>query len=235
MFKREEVLKILHQAHQIDKNCEMFGSSRHRYVLNPPIRKSFVQGVEQKYGFKLPEDYFQFITEVGDGGAGLDYGIYPFTEFLMKGESPGIEKFREAYRRSLSNPFTPRQMKLEEVEEYAIVTKEFYQKNPDKYFIYEKFDDEDSCDENGFFIPDKDLCDTDGFFVLGTHGCQWDFGIVITGEMRGQIFDTDNEGGYGFVAHNFSEFYQEWLNWLSDKEQFQKDLEKWKKILKREI
>ena len=53
--------------------------------------------------------------------------------------------------------------------------------------------------------------------------------------MRGQIFDTDNEGGYGFVAHNFSEFYQEWLNWLSDKEQFQKDLEKWKKILKREI
>ena len=79
------------------------------------------------------------------------------------------------------------------------------------------------------------MCDTDGFFVLGTHGCQWDFGIVITGEMRGQIFDTDNEGGYGFVAHNFSEFYQEWLNWLSDKEQFQKDLEKWKKILKREI
>lgn len=229
MFKREEVLKILHQAHQIDKNCEMFGSSRHRYVLNPPIRKSFVQGVEQKYGFKLPEDYFQFITEVGDGGAGPDYGIWPFTDFLMKGNSPSIEKFKEAYRCSLSNSFTPRQMQLEEVEEYCIVSKEFYKENPDKYFIYKKFDDEDSCDENGFFIPDTDLCDTNGFFVLGTHGCQFDFGIVISGEMRGQVLTTDNEGAYAVIAHNFSEFYQEWLDYLSDKEQFQKDLEEWKR------
>jgi len=221
MWKREEVIELLKQAQRIDPKCEKFGAFGHQYKLNQPIQASFVRRVEERYGFTLPEDYFRFITEVGDGGAGPDYGIEPFTDFLEKGSSPGIEKFWEEYRLSLAKPFAPRKMMAEEVEEYAIITRDGYDKNPDRYYIYEK--------------PEEsyDLCDTDGFFVLGTHGCQWDFGLVISGDRRGQVFDTDNEGGYGFAAHSFEEFYQNWLDYISDTEKFKKDLEEWKRILGR--
>ncbi|WFD11945.1 hypothetical protein [Tepidibacter hydrothermalis] len=38
--------------------------------LNPPIEASEVRMLEEKYNFKLPPDYFWFITEIGDGGEG---------------------------------------------------------------------------------------------------------------------------------------------------------------------
>lgn len=220
MFKREEVRKILAQAERIDSKYEMFGASKHQYKLNPPVDTEFVHMVEEKYHFKLPEDYFQFITQVGDGGAGPDYGIMPFGNFLMMGKSPGVEKFKEAYRLSLANSFTPRPLMSHEVEYYAIATREAYEQNPGEYFVYEKADD-------------NDLCDTDGFLELGTHGCQWDFGLIISGKMRGQIFDTDNEGAYGFVAYSFDEFYQNWLDRISDIEGFRKEVEKWRSVLQR--
>ena len=135
MFQRKDVLAILKKARRIDINCAMFGASTHQYVLNPPIRKSFVRGVEERYGFKLPEDYFYFITEVGDGGAGPDYGITPFVEFLEKGKDSVAEAYATAYRRSLAKEFTLRQMRADEVEEYAIVTREYYEKNPEQYFV----------------------------------------------------------------------------------------------------
>ncbi len=213
MFKRKEVIEILKKAQHIDSKYERFGAATHQYKLNQPIKKSFVHEVEERYGFLLPDDYVRFITEVGDGGAGPDYGIKPFSHFYLKAQSPGREKFREAYRQSLALPFTPRQMLVNEVEKYAIARREIYEQNPEQYFIYEKED------ENA-------LCDTDGFLVLGTHGCQWDFGLIITGEKKGQVFDTDNEGAYGFVSNSFFEFYQNWLEQISDLERFEKEMKK---------
>lgn len=220
MFKREKVIEILNQARCIDAKYEMFGASTHQYRLNPPIERELVRAAEQKYGFTLPEDYFRFITEVGDGGAGPDYGIQPFADFLVEAKSPGSEKFKEAYRQSLVKLFTPRQMMPNEVEDYAIATRTAYERSPEKYFVYEKLDD-------------NDLCNKDGFYVLGTRGCQWDFGLVISGEKRGQVFDTDNEGAYGFIANSFDEFYENWLNGISDVERFQKALEERRKIFQR--
>lgn len=220
MFRREEVEQILRHAESIDPKYEMFGASAHQYRLNPPVSKTFVCEVEEKYHFLLPEDYVQFITEVGDGGAGPDYGISPFKTILTMGSSPGAEKFREAYRCSLANAFKLRPMESDEVEEYAFA-REAYERNPEKFFVNDKEVDEYT------------LCDTDGYLVLGTHGCQWDFGIITAGERRGQIFDTDNELGYRFIAHSFSEFYQDWLDYISDMERFQSDLEKWRKIRSR--
>ena len=220
MRKREEILEILEQAHHIDPECELFGASGHQYRLNPPANLSFVRWVEERYNFRLPEDYFYFITEIGDGGAGPDYGICPFSHFMNRGSSPGVDKFKEAFRHSLAEPFAPWQMQADQVEEYAIVTREYYERNPERYFIYEK------SDENA-------LCDTDGFLKLGTHGCQWDFGIITTGERRGQVFDTDNEGAYGLVAYSFDEFYQNWLDRLSDTERLRTELMEWRNRFRR--
>lgn len=43
MFIRDEIIKILQQAGEIDFKYELFGASTHRYRLNPPIRASFTE------------------------------------------------------------------------------------------------------------------------------------------------------------------------------------------------
>lgn len=211
----EEIKAVLNAAQELDKNCELFGAPRHRYALNPPAEKAYVRELEERYGFRLPKDYFHFITEIGDGGAGPDYGLSSFTAFFRTQASPKAEAYASACRGSLSKPFSPRPMGAEEVENYAIVTKERYRKHPERYFICDEFEDEGL---------------THGFLVLGTHGCQWDFGLAVTGDRRGQIFDMDNEGGYGFTAGSFAEFYESWLEFLSDGERFRKELERWQQI-----
>ena len=211
MFKREEIEQILDCARAVDRKYELFGSSTHKYKLNPPIQASFVREIEEKYGFTLPEDYFRFITEVGDGGAGPDYGIQSFTEFLKEHKAPYEEDYWIPYRYSLAKPFVPRPMASEEVEEFAFA-RQAYEENPDHFFVYEKEDE-------------NELCDTDGYFTLGTHGCQWDFGLIITGDRRGQVFDNDNEGAYSFVANSFTEFYQKWLDRIADTKGLQRELE----------
>lgn len=222
MLQRQTIIEILNQAHAIDTQYELFGANQHRYQLNPPLSASFVRETEEQYSFTLPEDYFQFITEIGDGGAGPDYGIDPFASFLQKGRDKMAERFYDDYRRSLARPFTPRPMRLDEVEEYAIVSRKGYEKNPGQYFVYIKEEKE----------PD-DWCDTDGFFILGTHGCQWDFGLVTTGSLRGKVFDYDNECGYGLVANSFSAFYQSWLDTMADATYVQQERDKWHAILNR--
>lgn len=202
MLNRNRIVKILDKARHTDSHYELFGAATHKYQLNPPISSSFVKMVEEKYGFTLPEDYFRFITEIGDGGAGPDYGIYAFADLVKKNQDNKAEEYQEAYRNSLKNVFAPRPMLLDELEDYAIATKAAYEQNPDKYFVYEK--------------PGEDsLCGFDGFYVFGTQGCQWDFGLVTAGVMRGKVFVTDNEGAYCLVADSFDEFYQNWLDRIS--------------------
>ena len=212
-FCYEKIAAVLEQARRIDRKCELFGASKHQYKLNPPLDAAVVRSAEEQYQFTFPEDYFRFITEVANGGAGPDYGIMPFEESLMSGVYDG---YREAYRRSLGTPFTPRSMTPEEAENSSFA-QDAYEREPDHFFLYEKEEDAD--------------CDTDGFFVLGTHGCQWDFGLVVSGERKGQVFTTDNEGSYLLLAHSFSEFYQRWLDWLSDPENIRKELKRWRELL----
>ena len=202
----EKAAAILARARRADRNHELSGALKHQYRLNPPLDAAVVRLAEETYHFTFPEDYFQFVTRVGDGGAGPGYGIMSFRDSLMSGARGD---FREAYRRSLETPFMPRPMTPEEAESSSFAM-DAYERAPHKLFIFEK--------------EDGAVCGTDGFFILGTHGCQWDFGLIVSGGRKGQVFSTDNEGGYLFEARSFHEFYQEWLDWLSDTEGLQKEL-----------
>lgn len=220
MLERDYILELLAQVQRVDPEYQRFGVSAHRYRLNPPLSEQFVRQAEQIYGFALPEDYVHFLTHIANGGAGPDYGVAPFEHFLKKGDSRNAERFRQAYRDSLSRPFLPRPMLEEEADQFAIVTLEGYRKNPERYFVYLK--------EDG-----GDFCDTDGFLTLGTHGCQWDFGLITAGPYRGKVFDTDNEGGYALAADSFTEFYSCWLDHLADLEACRKEAEFWRSKRKR--
>lgn len=74
----EEVLQKIEQLRSMDAALKLFGAGAHRYRFNPPLEPEAVAAFEASQALRLPEDYRDFILNVGNGGAGPCYGIYPF-------------------------------------------------------------------------------------------------------------------------------------------------------------
>ena len=216
-MNREEILETLKAAAEIDKDFKLFGASRHKYCLNAPVSAEFVRAAEEKYSFALPDDYFRFITEIGDGGAGEDYGLYSFEDFITKDKYPAIEK----ERRSLNRPFEIRPMTEADAENSALA-EGFFEKNREKCFFDPRCSDDDF---DGF---------TGGFLVIMTRGCQYDVGIALSGEHRGQVFDIDYEGDFVLTANSFEDFYQSWLDKIANHEWLKQQIEFWSNLGKRD-
>lgn len=79
-LSEESVNALLQSAKSADKNFQVFGASKHQYILNPVTTTEKVHAFEEKYGLKLPEAYVRFLTEIGNGGAGPYYGLYSLEE-----------------------------------------------------------------------------------------------------------------------------------------------------------
>jgi len=67
----------LGQAKKTDNKLEVFGADSHKYKLNPVINPKELDEFESLHKVRLPEDFRLFLMELGNGGAGPYYGIYP--------------------------------------------------------------------------------------------------------------------------------------------------------------
>jgi hypothetical protein len=63
------------QLANLDTDCEIFGSELHQYKIHPCLSSVQIQLFEQKYNTLLPNDYRNFLLEIGNGGAGPGYGL----------------------------------------------------------------------------------------------------------------------------------------------------------------
>ena len=79
LYVRQSLTKL--KTH--DKKFRVFGSSTHKYLLNPVIRESEVRAFENKYAINLPEAYRRFLIELGNGGAGPYYGLQTLEDSLF--------------------------------------------------------------------------------------------------------------------------------------------------------
>src|SRR5262245_26546599 len=61
----------------VRESLERLRSASHVPLLRPPLSESEVQAFESRYRIRLPADYREFITTVGNGGAGPYRGLYP--------------------------------------------------------------------------------------------------------------------------------------------------------------
>jgi len=59
-----------------DRGYELFGAKAHRYTLGRPLSEDRLSGMERDFRAMLPEQYRQFLLEIGNGGAGPYYGLF---------------------------------------------------------------------------------------------------------------------------------------------------------------
>jgi hypothetical protein len=73
----EAVSRCTARLRQLDARRAVFGSSKHGYTFAAPLPEATVAAYEHQHAVRLPLEYRAFITGVGNGGAGPDYGVLP--------------------------------------------------------------------------------------------------------------------------------------------------------------
>ena len=74
------LIKIVDRARELDRECRVFGADKHQYKFNSVISLSKVRDFEKRHNVTFPQAYVDFLTQVGDGGAGPDLGLYSLDE-----------------------------------------------------------------------------------------------------------------------------------------------------------
>lgn len=185
-----ERIKILAElAHQADPENLVFGSEKHKYQFNQTLNMEVIRNFEKRTGIILPDDYKEFLTKVGNGGAGIDYGLYSIEQieqnFSTEVASDGMTLFDyndpvEKYLQISS--------KMEELEEQ-------YNVNADEQ--YKKL--------NADLIR--------GMLIIGTAGCTYDYFIMCKGVKKGYVGMLD----WNMIAEKegapiiFDKTFSEWL------------------------
>lgn len=62
---------------QVPAAQRLFGAFSHRFRLLDPLEPEELMELEEQLGVRLPEEYREFLLQVGAGGAGPAYGVFP--------------------------------------------------------------------------------------------------------------------------------------------------------------
>jgi hypothetical protein len=208
----DEIIEKLKELKSIDSQFHNFGSSSHEYKLNPSLSIEDFESIEEKYSCNFPDEYKYFITNIGNGGAGPFYGLFPIEQ---QDDNHDMCSWEAGYLiGDLSQPFTH--------------TKEW---NLDNSF-WENEPDPDQCEteeqedelweawhkelEAKYWAPHI----MNGAIPICHQGCAIRTWLVVTGPMKGTVWDDyrcDNDGIMpvknkdGKYA-SFSDWYIDWLN-----------------------
>ena len=87
------VIDRLDRLRSVDSIHLVFGARTHGYRLNPPLSEREVRSFERRWKFSMPPGLRAFYTQVGNGGAGPGYGLFPLAElkrFKASKPYPGV-------------------------------------------------------------------------------------------------------------------------------------------------
>lgn len=202
---KEQLTRIsdkIQQLRKLDKSFTLFGSQKHKYKLNPTISIGKVRQFEQAYNVTLPKDYVEFITTLGNGGAGPYYGLEPFENCLFDDLD---------YKRtdSLLNPSKP-----------------FLHTEPWNLEFSTTIDEEDNEEEHEkeytkFEEQYFDKEQMNGVIAICNFGCAVSLNLVVNGQEYGNIWTDDRGSDNGiYPSHelgnkdkvSFLNWYELWLD-----------------------
>ncbi|MEU9748169.1 SMI1/KNR4 family protein [Streptomyces niveus] len=163
----------------------VFGSMVHRFLLDEPLTLEEVADLEAQVGVVLPEEYREFLLQVGAGGAGPSYGVFPVRRVQRRWRWEGdgadladLSRLAEPFPQQGPDPEQVRRLLEERPEE-------------EDFEEIEDFDDAiEAWDERWepvMFSPDR----TVGAVVISHIGCAARRWLVLSGPERGRIW-SDN-------------------------------------------
>lgn len=169
------------RAHRL--RHDVFGSSGHDFVLEPPLTADEVAELESWLGVALPDDYRSFLVEVGAGGAGPFYGVFPVRRdgdgWRWHGDGAELTD-----RSRLADTFP-----VDRVPEATMDALEAERPQEDDFDSDEELDDAlDAWDERMEALLNRPEA-TVGAICLADEGCTYRDWLVVSGPGRGAMWE----------------------------------------------
>lgn len=156
---------LIAEAGRVDAGRQVFGAGKHQYRLGPVLALEEIRRVETQRQMKFPEEYVFYLTQVGDGGAGPYYGLYPFEKVLAQVQNPYLGQI---FEHTVTTGTTGEQWR-----EYMRRCDELTESAEKD--IQHEYD----CKLYSNMIP------------IGTQGCTYDNMLMLSGEDAGRILYFD--------------------------------------------
>ena len=149
--------------------------SKHDKAFNPPATKQQITDFEQEIGMTLPIAFVRYLTELGNGGIGADYGIWSLDEIRQHNNSVAMQNTLSPM---LDHSMTDTQW-TEFAEKYASIDEK----------INETSNDE--CEQLTEQHLEMQRKMTAGGIFISTSGCTMLSILMCRGNARGEVFVLD--------------------------------------------
>jgi hypothetical protein len=187
-----------------DSAAPIFGADSHRFLVHPPASEAEISAFEKRFGVQLPIEYRDFLTQVGNGGAGPGYGIFRLGEV-----DDGFRTRRFDLKDDLvGDPSEPFPFTEEWSDLTGSPTDELLTQNENLY--WEKVE----VFERRYFSPSL----VNGAIPICHLGCAIRIQLVVTGPQRGFLWRDGRSEETGLQplqfdgrAATFASWYGEWL------------------------
>jgi SMI1 / KNR4 family (SUKH-1) len=198
MYQRMLPINEINQKLQILRESAFhrsLGPDSNKFELNSCLSQDEVQDFETQHKVSLPDDYKQFLLELGNGGAGPHYGLAKLQNSHPK-QMIGLPWTQEYWNNepfnSLSKPFPYTGDRDRDIA----IGDSFYDKNGDE-------------------IGSSDDIFS-GMLIISHQGCSYWNILVINGRFMGEIWEYDGSGanpeGFLSTKQDFKTWYMTWLN-----------------------
>ena len=173
-----------------------FGIESHNFQLFAPLSMEKVTKFENKYRIVLPPEYRAFITQIGNGGAGPAYGLFPLDKALKCRISE-----------------TPETKVPDDILEKPFAHTQAYNPDEDEELseLFERADRGEISEEELDLLL---LYQTSGTLTLCHEGCGYLHRLIVNGPARGQMLLDGYVSGQGYFPLDvtFLEWYERWID-----------------------
>lgn len=192
----EELIRAkLKKMRHADWQHKKFGSKKHKYQVNPVISEKDISEFESRYSISLPDDYRWFLSSVGNGGAGPEYGLEPIEHGIYSDLHYGAEE-------GFIDPSKPFSL----TEEWNMKIETSLNPKEQSQFEEEYFSDRW----------------VDGLLRICDRGCGMSINLVVNGPEYGNLWVDDRSSDNGIYPlrkstnTTFGNWYNEWLDKASN-------------------